>query len=77
MIERNEGSILVTSATAAVRGNPGQHSHAGAMGGRRMLCQVITQADILVVNSVPLSDFERRAEFQGRARVPPAGGWCS
>ena len=31
--------ILVTSATAAVRGNKGQHSHAAAMGGRRMLCQ--------------------------------------
>ena len=33
------GSIIVTSATAAVRGNSGQHSHASAMGGRRMLCQ--------------------------------------
>ncbi len=39
MLERGRGSILVTSATAAVRGNAGQHSHAGAMGGRRMLCQ--------------------------------------
>ena len=33
------GTILVTSATAAMRGNAGQHSHSAAMGGRRMLCQ--------------------------------------
>ena len=33
------GTILVTSATAAVRGNGGQHAHAAAMGARRMLCQ--------------------------------------
>lgn len=39
MEERGGGTILVTSATAAVRGNAGQHSHASAMGGRRMLCQ--------------------------------------
>lgn len=39
MVERGHGTILVTSATAAVRGNAGQHSHAAAMGGRRMLCQ--------------------------------------
>ena len=39
MAERAKGTILVTSATAAVRGNSGQHSHAAAMGGRRMLCQ--------------------------------------
>ncbi len=39
MVERGKGTILVTSATAAVRGNAGQHSHASAMGGRRMLCQ--------------------------------------
>ena len=39
MQERGRGTILVTSATAAVRGNKGQHSHAAAMGGRRMLCQ--------------------------------------
>ena len=36
---RGKGTILVTSSTAAMRGNPGQHSHAAAMGGRRMLCQ--------------------------------------
>ncbi len=39
MEERGTGTILVTSATSAVRGNAGQHSHAAAMGGRRMLCQ--------------------------------------
>ncbi len=39
MLERGGGTFLVTSATAAVRGNAGQHSHAAAMGGRRMLCQ--------------------------------------
>ena len=41
MAERGKGCILVTSATAAVRGNGGQHSHAAAMGGRRMLCQTL------------------------------------
>ena len=39
MAERGKGSFLVTSSTAAVRGNAGQHAHAAAMGGRRMLCQ--------------------------------------
>lgn len=39
MERRGHGTILVTSSTAAVRGNGGQHSHAAAMGGRRMLCQ--------------------------------------
>jgi NAD(P)-dependent dehydrogenase (short-subunit alcohol dehydrogenase family) len=39
MEARGKGVILVTSATAAVRGNKGQHSHAAARGGRRMLCQ--------------------------------------
>jgi NAD(P)-dependent dehydrogenase (short-subunit alcohol dehydrogenase family) len=38
---RSKGTLLVTSATAAVRGNSGQHSHAAAMGGRRMLCQTL------------------------------------
>ncbi len=45
MVERAErgrhGTLLVTSATSAVRGNAGQHSHAAAMGGRRMLCQTL------------------------------------
>lgn len=39
MVRRGKGTILVTSATAAIRGNREQHSHAAAMGGRRMLCQ--------------------------------------
>jgi NAD(P)-dependent dehydrogenase (short-subunit alcohol dehydrogenase family) len=41
MVERGSGTMLVTSATAAVRGNAGQHSHAAAMGARRMLCQTL------------------------------------
>ncbi len=41
METRGKGTILVTSATAAVRGNGGQHSHAAAMAGRRMLCQTL------------------------------------
>ena len=41
MEARGSGTLLVTSATAAVRGNRGQHSHAAAMGGRRMLCQTL------------------------------------
>ena len=39
MAARGFGALLVSSATSAVRGNMGQHSHAAAMGGRRMLCQ--------------------------------------
>ena len=39
MEARGRGTILVTSATAAMRGNKGQHSHGAAMAGRRMLCQ--------------------------------------
>lgn len=39
MEARGTGTILVTSSTASRRGNGGQHSHAAAMGGRRMLCQ--------------------------------------
>ena len=41
MEERGRGTLIVTSATAAMRGNKGQHSHAAAMGGRRMLCQTL------------------------------------
>ena len=41
MVERGRGTLIVTSATAAVRGNAGQHSHAAAMGGRRLLCQTL------------------------------------
>lgn len=39
MAQRGHGTILVTSSTAAVRGNSNQHAHSAAMGGRRMLCQ--------------------------------------
>ena len=39
MEQRGKGVMLVTSSTAAMRGNAEQHSHAAAMGGRRMLCQ--------------------------------------
>ncbi len=41
MAARGSGTLLVTSATSAVRGAAGQHSHAAAMGGRRMLCQTL------------------------------------
>jgi len=41
MVSRGKGTLLVTSATAAVRGNAGQHSHAAAMAGRRLLCQTL------------------------------------
>jgi NAD(P)-dependent dehydrogenase (short-subunit alcohol dehydrogenase family) len=41
MVQRGHGTLLVTSATAAMRGNSGQHSHAAAMGARRMLCQTL------------------------------------
>ena len=65
MEERGSGTILVTSATAAMRGNGGQHSHAAAMGGRRMLCQSLNAefgpkgihvAQILVDGSVDAPD---------------------
>ena len=39
MAGRGGGAILVTASTAAMRGNAGQHAHASAMAGRRMLCQ--------------------------------------
>ena len=41
MEDRSAGTFLVTSATAAMRGNKNQHSHAAAMGGRRLLCQTL------------------------------------
>ena len=41
MVARGSGTLLVTSATAAMRGNSGQHSHAAAMAARRMLCQTL------------------------------------
>lgn len=39
MAGRGGGALLVTASTAARRGNAGQHAHASAMAGRRMLCQ--------------------------------------
>lgn len=39
MESRGKGTILVTAATAAMRGNKFQHAHASAMAARRMLCQ--------------------------------------
>ncbi|MDA0361043.1 MAG: SDR family NAD(P)-dependent oxidoreductase [Proteobacteria bacterium] len=39
MLKRSSGNLLVTGATASVRGNGGQHSHTATMGSRRMLCQ--------------------------------------
>lgn len=41
MVARGRGTFLVTSATSAMRGNAGQHSHAAAMAGRRLLCQTL------------------------------------
>ena len=41
MEKRGGGTILVTSSTASMRGNKGQHSHAAAMAGQRMLCQTL------------------------------------
>ena len=65
MEKRGKGTLLVTSATAAVRGNAGQHSHAAAMAGRRMLCQTLNAelapkgihiAHILIDGSVDAPD---------------------
>lgn len=65
MVRRGKGTILVTSATAAVRGNAGQHAHASAMAGRRMLCQSLNAefapkgihvAHILIDGSVDAPD---------------------
>ena len=65
MADRGKGTFLVTSATAAMRGNATQHSHAAAMGARRMLCQslnaefaskVIHVAHIVVDGAVDAPD---------------------
>ena len=65
MAERGKGAILVTSATAAMRGNAGQHAHASSMAGRRMLCQSLNAefapkgvhvAHILIDGSVDAPD---------------------
>lgn len=39
MVPRGHGTIVYTSATAAMRGRPLQHAHTAAMGGRRMVTQ--------------------------------------
>lgn len=39
MQERGHGTLIVTSATAAMRGNAEQHAHTAAMSARRTLCQ--------------------------------------
>lgn len=39
MLPRGHGTIIYTSATAAMRGKEGQHAHTAAMGARRMLTQ--------------------------------------
>lgn len=39
MVPRGQGTIIFTSATAAMRGKAGQHAHAAAMAARRMLSQ--------------------------------------
>ena len=36
MVKRGNGSLIATSSTASIRGNRGQHSHAAAMGARRV-----------------------------------------
>ena len=41
MVNRGSGTIIATSATAAMRGNKNQHSHAAAMGARRLFCQTL------------------------------------
>ena len=42
MIKRGKGTIIYTSATAAYRGNAGQHAHTAAMGARKNLTQSIS-----------------------------------
>lgn len=39
MQAREKGTLVVTSATAAMRGNAEQHAHTAAMSARRTLCQ--------------------------------------
>jgi NAD(P)-dependent dehydrogenase (short-subunit alcohol dehydrogenase family) len=41
MAQRGHGTLVVTAATASMRGNGGQHSHAAALGGRRLLSQTL------------------------------------
>ncbi len=39
MVDRRKGTLIVTSSTAAMRGNAAQHAHTSAMSARRTLCQ--------------------------------------
>lgn len=39
MQARGQGTLIVTSSTAAMRGNTAQHAHTSAMSARRTLCQ--------------------------------------
>ena len=55
MVARGKGCILVTSATSAMRGNKGQHSHSAAMGGRRLLCQSLNANSPAKVSTSPTS----------------------
>jgi NAD(P)-dependent dehydrogenase (short-subunit alcohol dehydrogenase family) len=80
MEQRGKGALLVTSATAAMRGNAGQHSHAAAMGGRRMLCQSLNAqfagkgihvAHIVIDGSVDAPD------TLGRCSGPSASRRCA
>ncbi len=41
MSARGSGTVIATSATAAMRGNKNQHSHASAMAGKKILCQTL------------------------------------
>eukprot|EP00439_Symbiodinium_sp_Y106_P062844 s1112_g9.t1 len=73
MVQNGKGCFLVTSSTAAMRGNEGQHSHAAAMGGRRML-KGIHVAHIIVDGPVDAPDTlgkmmgaERFAELRSTA----------
>ena len=75
MEKRGKGTILVTSATAAMRGNKGQHPHATAMAGRCMLCQSLNAefvtkgihfVHVLIDGSVDAPDMLRK--MLGRER---------
>ena len=58
MEERGRGTILVTSATAAVRGNKGQHSHAADRAGG--VCYVRAQTQSLVLKGIHVLYHHRR-----------------
>ena len=85
MLQRGQGCFLVTSSTAALRGNAGQHSHAAAMGGRRMLCQSLN-AELAPCLGPPTTTrhrqaghprgAHRRGRHGGRARHPGPHAGC-